>query len=108
MMTQRSDDRPFLLLRVLVADHLVSINESLTAMLSELEGVCVFGCTQEPAKVLALVQTVHPDVVILDLQMMEPMNLNLLRQIKRLHGPPYVIVLSHYDIPPLQEASMDA
>jgi two-component system, NarL family, response regulator DevR len=102
------DDRPFLFLRVLVADHLVSINESLTALLCELDGVCAFGCTQNPDKVLALVQAERPDVVILDLQVMEPMDLNLLRNIKSIHDPPCVIVLSQYDIPPLQEASMSA
>jgi len=108
MTSQPADDRPFLLLRVLVADHLVSINESLTAMLCELDGVCAFGCSQDPAKVLMLVQVVSPDVVILDLEMMAPMDLNLLRQIKGMKDPPYVVVLSQYDIPPLQEAAMAA
>jgi DNA-binding NarL/FixJ family response regulator len=102
------DRNPFVLLRILIADHRVSINQSLTALLSEMEGVCVFGCAQESAKVLALVQTVHPDVVILDLQIDEPTSLELLKRIKCLPASPYVIVLSPYDMPPLREASMTA
>lgn len=36
---------------------------------------------QAPAKVLALVLAVHPDVVLLDLQTNDPMNFKLLRKI---------------------------
>jgi DNA-binding NarL/FixJ family response regulator len=107
-MSHPYDNTPFVLLRILVADHRVSINQSLTALLSEMEGVCVFGCAQESAKVLALIQTVHPDVVIRDWQIDEPTSLELLKQIKGLPAPPYVIVLSPYDMLPLKEASMIA
>ena len=108
IMHQYSDDiMPFLLLRILVTDHIVSINERLTTMLSDMEGICVFGCTQESDKILTLVETVHPDVVILDL-FMDHSNLDLLRKIKHLESAPVVIMLSLYDIPPLREASLSA
>lgn len=103
-----TQDRPRLLLRVLVADGIGSVNEGLTALLSDLEGIAVFGCAQEAAKVVALVETVHPDVVLLDLHAPITSDLQTLRQIKHLPGAPIVIVLSHYDLPPLRKACLNA
>ena len=107
-MTYDPNIPPSVLLRVLVVDARVSVNESLVALLSESEGLTVFGCAQEPAKVLALVQTVHPDVVILDLQMERPIGLKTLKQIKSLPQAPVMVVLSHYDMPPIRQAAIDA
>ena len=59
------------------------VNDSLTALLSEFDGVSVLGCVQEPAKVLALVQTTQPDVVILDLQTEQGIALQTLKQITK-------------------------
>ena len=101
-------DQPTVVLRVLVADTGVSVNDSLTALLSEFEGLSVLGCAQNPAKVLALVQTVQPDVVILDLQTSDASGLRALKQIKSLPGAPVVIVLSHYDLAPLRHATLAA
>jgi DNA-binding NarL/FixJ family response regulator len=77
-------------------------------MLSDLEGITIFGCAQEPAKVLALVEEVQPDVVILDLHAPGPAGLMTLRQLKHLQPAPVVIVLSHYELPPLREACLSA
>jgi DNA-binding NarL/FixJ family response regulator len=99
--------RPLTLLRVVVADNGISVNDSLTALLSEFDGVSVLGCVQEPAKVLALVQTAQPDVVILDLQTEPGTTLQTLKQIKQPRAP-VVIVLSDYDLPPLRQAALAA
>ena len=97
-----------ILLRVLVADGGSSVNDALTAMLSEFEGFSVFGCAQNSSKVLALVRTVRPDVVILDLKMAGPVGLKTLKQIKRLPHCPVVLVLSDYDMPSVRQAVMAA
>jgi DNA-binding NarL/FixJ family response regulator len=99
--------RPLTLLRVVVADSGISVNDSLTALLSEFDGVSVLGCVQEPAKVLALVQTAQPDVVILDLHTEPGTTLKTLKQIKHPRAP-VVIVLSDYDLPPLRQAALAA
>ena len=99
--------RPLTLLRVVVADNGISVNDGLTALLSEFDGVSVLGCVQEPAKVLALVQTAQPDVVILDLQTEPGTALQTLKQIQRPRAP-VVIVLSDYDLPPLRQAAFAA
>ena len=97
-----------LLLRVLVADDNAPVNEGLTTMLSEVEGLAIFGCAQEPAKVLALVEMVQPDVVILDLHVPGPTGLRTLKQLKLLQPAPTVVVLSHYELPPLRRACRSA
>jgi DNA-binding NarL/FixJ family response regulator len=107
MKTGAARVRPLTLLRVVVADSGISVNDSLTALLSEFDGVSVVGCVQEPAKVLALVQTAQPDVVILDLQTEPGTTLQTLKQIKR-PSAPVVIVLSDYDLPPLRQAALAA
>jgi two-component system, LytTR family, response regulator len=96
------------LLRVLVVDTRVSVNESLVTLLSESEGLAVFGCAQEPLKVLALVQMVHPDVVILDLQMERASGLKTLKLIKSIPHAPIMIALSQYDLPPIRQAAIAA
>jgi DNA-binding NarL/FixJ family response regulator len=96
------------LLRVLVADAGVFFNASLMALLSESEGISVFGCAQEPAKILALVRTTHPDIVIFDLITAGPLGLKTLTEIKRVHDAPAVVVLSDYDMSPLREAAVAA
>lgn len=99
--------RPLTLLRVVVADNGISVNDSLTALLSEFDGVSVLGCVQAPAKLFALVQMAQPDVVILDLQTEGGAALKTLKQIKRPRTP-VVIVLSNYDLPRLRQAALDA
>lgn len=108
MKISKASVRPAVLLRVLVADSGCSTNDSLTALLSDFEGISVFGCTQEPAKVLALVRTVHPEVVILDLPADNATGLKVLKQVKRLRPTPVVIVLAHFNLFALREAALTA
>jgi DNA-binding NarL/FixJ family response regulator len=108
MKNSKSGVRPAVLLRVLVADSGCSTNDSLTALLSDFEGLSVFGCTQEPAKVLTLVRTVHPEVVILDLPADNTTGLKVLKQVKRLRHAPVVIALAHFELSALREATLAA
>jgi DNA-binding NarL/FixJ family response regulator len=90
------------LLRVLIADTGSSTNDGLTALLSDFPGLSVFGCTQEPGKVLALVTALRPEVVILDLAADFTPGLKTLKQIKRLPHAPIVIALLPLDLEPLR------
>ena len=94
MMTPDARVQPVVLLRILVADSGRSVNERLSA--------------QEPSRVLALIQTVHPDVVILDLQIAGPVGMKTLAQVKGLPDAPIVIVLSDRDEAPLRQAAIKA
>lgn len=101
-------ERSLVCLRVLVAEAGGAVNEGLTTLLSDLEGITIFGCAQSPAKVLALVETVHPDVVILDLQLPGAVGLQMLKRLHHLRPAPVVAMLSPYDLPPLREACLAA
>jgi DNA-binding NarL/FixJ family response regulator len=103
MADEKSLDRAFILLRVLVADSGSSVNDGLTALLSDIDGISVFGCVQEDAKILTLAQTLRPDVVILDVQRTEPINLDNLARIKALPGS-IVIALCDDECVPLKGA----
>ena len=96
------------LMKVLVADSTALVNEGLTVMLSEIEGISVFGCVQDRSKVLALVEAVQPDVVLLDLNAPGMAGLKMLVGIKQGYPQTTVIVLSHYDLPPLRQACLKA
>jgi DNA-binding NarL/FixJ family response regulator len=99
-------DKRFPLRRVLVCDSRVSVTESLVAFLAETEDIVVFGCAQGPGKVVALIQALRPEAVILDLDMEGAVGLKTLTRIKRLPNAPVVIGLSHYDLPPLRQAAI--
>lgn len=96
------------LLRILVADTRVGVNESLVGLLSEFEDVTVFGCSQGPDKVLALIEAVHPDVVILDLESEGSTDLKTVKQIKNFPQAPVIIVLSHYYLDPIPQSARAA
>ncbi len=97
-----------MLLRVLVADTEALINEGLTALLSDFEGLSVFGCTQQPAKILTLIDNVHPDIVLLELPLNTATGLVTLKMIKQLPNAPKVIVLVRFDLPALRKAALTA
>lgn len=95
-------------LRVLIADGSIAVNRELTAWLSELDGLTVFGCAQEPAKVLALVEATQPDVMVVDLETAGPAGMRILKRITGLPRPPVVILLSHYNVAALREVARAA
>jgi len=101
-MGEASPDEDFILLRVLVADSGSSVNDGLTALLSEMDGISVFGCAQDEDKILSLSRNLRPDAVILDVQRTEPINLGILRRLKALPVSPVIIALCEDDFPSLR------
>ena len=104
MMSEESFTESCIILRVLIADIGSSVNDGLTALLSELDGINVFGCAQDPDKLLLLARSLRPDVVILDIQQTQPVSLAVLQRPKALPRVPIVIVLCESGLLPLQEA----
>jgi DNA-binding NarL/FixJ family response regulator len=105
MASEASPHETFVLLRVLVADSGSSVNDGLTALLSEMDGISVFGCAQEADKLLALARGLCPDVVILDVQRREPVSFAVLQRLKALPRAPIIIALCEDDIRPLREVA---
>jgi|WetSurMetagenome_2_1015567.scaffolds.fasta_scaffold318674_2 DNA-binding NarL/FixJ family response regulator len=90
--------------RVLIADAGIPVNERIVNLLSDVEGLTVFGCAQEPSKVIDLVRSVQPDVAILDLTSLGSAGIQTLETLKALPHPPVAIVLSDYDEATLRRA----
>jgi CheY-like chemotaxis protein len=104
MVSEASLHETFVVLRVLVADNGSSVNDGLTALLSDIDGISVFGCTQEADKLLALAVSLRPNVVILDVQRREPVSLAVIHRLKALPFAPIVIGLCESGLPALREA----
>jgi DNA-binding NarL/FixJ family response regulator len=104
IMSEESLADDFVFLRILVADNGSSVNDGLTALLSELDGISVFGCAQDPGKLLALARSLRPDVVILDIQCTKPISLAILHRLKALPCAPIIIALCENGLQPIQEA----
>ena len=104
MMSEACPNATFVILRVLVADSGSSVNDGLTALLSEIDGISVFGCAQEGDKLLALCRSLRPDGVMLDVQRREPVSLAIVRGLKASARAPIVIGLCESDLPAFREA----
>jgi len=108
VITNAKSDDPRIPLRVLIADGSDVISEGLTATLSEQTCILVVGCANKAIQALALIETVHPDVVLLDLQMPGDSLVSLLHLIKLVKIPPVVIVLTPYASAALRERCLNA
>lgn len=95
-------------LRVVVGETVASVSKGLTALLSELEGVSVFGCAQELKKVLILIRRVKPDVLLLDLQAMNGHGQQLFKEIRSAQPELTVVILSAFKMPEVREAFLKA
>jgi two-component system NtrC family sensor kinase len=84
-------------IRILLVDDSADFLESATRFLSSKAGIVVVGQAASGADVLAAVQTLRPDVVLMDVAMAGVSGLEATRQIKALADPPRVLLVSMYD-----------
>jgi len=90
-----SQARPLALTRVLVVDDSVVVRRVVTRALATEPGVEVVGAARDGRVAVAKVDSLRPDVVILDLEMPEMDGLQALAEIRRGHPELPVIVYSH-------------
>lgn len=83
-------------LNVFVVEDSAVVRERLYAMLSAISGVKVIGFAENEAGSIERINTLLPDVVILDLHLQLGMGLNVLFHIKKHHASVKVVVLSNY------------
>lgn len=87
------------MVRVLVADDSALVRERLIALLSDLEGIEIVGQACTPGETLGSVQKSEPDVVVLDLRMIDRHGLEVVKEIKATTIRPAIIVLSTFPYP---------
>jgi DNA-binding NarL/FixJ family response regulator len=83
--------------RVLIVDDHPIVREGLALRINRQADLAVCGEAATPAEALAAVDSLRPDLVVLDLSLGEGSGLMLIRDIKRLHPDMPVLVLSMHD-----------
>jgi DNA-binding NarL/FixJ family response regulator len=84
------------LIRVLIADDQALIREGLETLLGLLPGIAVVGTASDGDVAVRLVAELHPDVVLMDLQMPHCDGVEATRRIVRDHASTRVVVLTTY------------
>ncbi len=83
------------ILKVFIAEDCTVVRESLCAMLSRIAGVVVVGFAEDEAGAIDGIETLLPDVVILDLHLKQGTGLNVLLKVKKRHAAIKIMVLSN-------------
>ncbi|WP_339618385.1 response regulator transcription factor [uncultured Salinibacterium sp.] len=86
------------MIRVAIADDHPVVRAGLRALLEHEDDLTVVGEAATPDDAFALVQSVNPSVVLMDLQFGErESGADVTRRIRALDAAPYVLVLTNYD-----------
>ncbi len=81
---------------MIIDDHPV-VRAGLTSMLSTQPGMDVVGSASSALEALALLETINPDVILMDLRMPGMSGLEAIRAINSRQNPPRIIVLTSFD-----------
>lgn len=93
-------------LRVLVVDDSHEFVQTALRRLASYVGLEVVGCANAGQEALDLVETLRPDLVLMDLAMPGMNGLEATRRIKAMSAPPRVLILTLYDDPAYREAAV--
>ena len=83
--------------RVLIADDTANIRESLSALISRIEGVEIVALAETGTQALEMLRALKPDVVTLDIRMPGVNGIKVLETIRHENVPTTVIVLTGLD-----------
>jgi DNA-binding NarL/FixJ family response regulator len=96
------------LLRVLVAEGSSDSSQGITSTLFELEGIIVVGVARKMTQALAMIEVVHPDVVVLDMELPKENFAGVLAWTKELQPAPTIVVLSQFGGPAARLRCLEA
>jgi len=83
-------------MRVLIVDDVAAVREALRLMLSDEPGVEVIGEAEDGEAALRLVETLRPDLVLMDIEMPRLGGLAAMRLIRRQASPTRLVAMSIY------------
>ncbi len=83
--------------RVLIVDDEAYIRDELKFFLGNIDEVEVCAETGNGEEVVDLIESTHPDVVFLDIELRGMNGLTIARQINALEKPPHIIISTAYD-----------
>ncbi|MBC8166622.1 MAG: response regulator transcription factor, partial [Bryobacteraceae bacterium] len=84
-------------IRIMIVDDHPVVRAGLASMLSTQPGINVVGSASSALEALALLETIIPDVILMDLRMPGMSGLEAIRAINSRQDPPRIIVLTSYD-----------
>ena len=80
--------------RILIVDDASAVRESLGWLLLDEPGLSVVGGAADGAEAMRLAHSLHPDLVILDIELPDTDGFQVARELKALPRPPLVVLLS--------------
>lgn len=92
--------------RVYVVDDSASVRQRLIDLLAESESIRTVGQAGDAVTALGEIQTLSPDVVVLDIQLPGKSGLWLLGELKRWRPEIVVIIMTNYDYPQYRKQSI--
>jgi DNA-binding NarL/FixJ family response regulator len=96
-------------MKVVVIDDSLQVQKSFGAMLSALPGVELAGCARDAVGAMSLVDATHPDVVVLDVNLLDDdKGIDVLHYVRRQHPKATVVALSNFVSPRLRQTYLDA
>ena len=99
------DNKP---IRVLIADDSAPVRERLADLLGDVDNVEVVGAAADAAEALEDIQRLHPDVVILDVQMPAGSGISVLRWAQREPVKPKFIMLTNFPYSQYRKTCLEA
>jgi two-component system nitrate/nitrite response regulator NarL len=85
------------MIKVAIVDDHPVVRQGLRALFEREKNLTVIGEAQDGRRALQIVRSLKPDVVTLDISMPDVSGLDLIPEMKRLHAPVRVLVLSMHD-----------
>ena len=83
-------------MKVFLVDDSILIRQRLARMLSSVQGVQIVGEALEARDASTSIMRLQPDVVILDIQLLNGTGMEVLRSIKRTEPSPVVIMVTNF------------
>jgi len=95
-------------MRVFIADDSSLLRKQLIELLNELEAVEVVGQAQGAQGTIDIIRALKPDVVTLDIHMLDGSGIDLLMKVKSENLAPVVIMLTNHASFPYRKKCMEA
>jgi CheY-like chemotaxis protein len=95
------------LLKVLIVDDSPLLRERLKILISEVEGVFVIGESENAQSALESVDSLKPDLVVLDINLPDSSGITVLKTIKARKQAPVVMMLTNFPYPQYRQKCID-
>ena len=96
------------MVKVLIVDDSILVQQRLVDMLAEIDGIEVVGKAKGESEALSKALELVPDVVILDIRLHEGNGINVLQKIKNDSANTVVIIITSYPYPQYRERCVAA